>query len=259
MPLSELHVTVSLIAPETTFVPGHATQIGVNLKIRDGWHVYWNGKNDTGTPVRVMLTLPDGFKAGEILWPGPVRHVSAGEILDHVYEGEVTLLIPIEISSTVSSSAGATANISAHIDWVVCREVCVFESIDTQFSLPIFSKDTKPSKDLEKFAASRAALPKPWPTEKPPASISWSEGRVEIATPGANWLAFYPYEGCSTFLDPIKDAEAKGSSLSVRLDPKEPADERRLFGVLAMKPTASGLVEYYLVDCNPRESRSSER
>lgn len=253
---SDLHVAASLIAPETSFVPGHATQIGVHLKIRDGWHVYWNGRNDTGTPVRVSLTLPKGFKAGEILWPGPVRHVSAGEILDHVYEREVTLLIPIEISDTASSLVGSPAKVSAHIDWVVCREVCVFESIDTELSLPLASNGAKPSTDLPKFETSRAALPKPWPTEKPPVSISFQGDRVEIASPGANWLAFYPYEDCTAFLDPIRDAEAERGSLEVRFDTKESTDVRRLFGVLAMKPTASASVEYYVVDAKPSQSRS---
>ena len=48
--------------------------------MQPGWHVYWNGRNDTGTPVRITLTVPEGFAAGDVLWPAPVRHVAAGEI-----------------------------------------------------------------------------------------------------------------------------------------------------------------------------------
>lgn len=250
----KLHVSASLVTPDLSFVPGRATQLGVHLKIRDGWHVYWNGKNDTGTPVRVTLKLPEGFTAGEVLWPGPTRHVSAGDILDHVYEGEVTLLVPIEVSSMVDPTSNPT--ISAHVDWMVCREVCTFESADLRLTRPVSVTDALASEDLPKFAAARAELPKDWPAEQPPADIAWHENWVDIKALNADRLAFYPFEECSAFLNPIGDAEAKGGSLSLRFDPEESATERRLFGVLAVKPTGGTRVEYYRMDAKPRENRS---
>ena len=43
------------------------------------------------------MTLPAGYKAGEMLWPAPARHVSNGGLLDHVYEGRAMILLPVEV------------------------------------------------------------------------------------------------------------------------------------------------------------------
>lgn len=239
------HATARLIASETAFLPGRTTQVGVHLKMQPGWHVYWNGRNDTGTPVRITLKVPEGFVAGEVLWPAPVRHVAAGEILDHVYEREVTLLVPITAPATIKP--GQTAELSAHVDWVVCRTVCVFENEDVNLSLPV-REAAEPSPDLAKFTAARAALPLDWPKEHPPARINWKGEGVEVVAPGAVWLAFYPFDDCSALTNPIGDAERKGDSLSIGLESKPSDVKRRLFGILAMKPTGTERVEYYRVD-----------
>src|SRR4051812_22252125 len=92
---SEDRVRLSLVSEKTAIIPGQVNWIGIQYEIADGWHLYWNGQNDAGSPMEVTPALPDGFTAGDLLWPAPKRHLSDGPLLDHVYEKRVVLLLPV--------------------------------------------------------------------------------------------------------------------------------------------------------------------
>jgi hypothetical protein len=89
--IEENHATPEIILEDDAIAPGGTTWIGVRFKIENGWHLYWNGRNDSGSPPSFAGELPAGYTLGEWLWPAPKRHIAPGDILDHIYEDSVLL------------------------------------------------------------------------------------------------------------------------------------------------------------------------
>ncbi len=97
------HLRATLISEQASFVPGQTTYLGLHMDLDDEWHTYWKGVNVTGYPVVIETEVPEGWTVGETLWPAPKRYESPGGILDHVYEHEATLIIPIHVSESAEA------------------------------------------------------------------------------------------------------------------------------------------------------------
>ena len=91
------HAKAEILFEHEAVSPGMTTRLAIHLDLDPHWHVYWNGRNDTGFPVTPEFDLPPGWSTGEIRWPAPKRHVSDGAILDHIYEDTATLIVPVEV------------------------------------------------------------------------------------------------------------------------------------------------------------------
>ena len=63
----------TLICDVSSFKPGVPFRIGVRLAVAERTHVYWRNPGDSGLPSGVDWTLPDGFTAGPLQWPAPIR------------------------------------------------------------------------------------------------------------------------------------------------------------------------------------------
>ncbi|MBU1675954.1 hypothetical protein KKA85_09260, partial [bacterium] len=119
VPSDDRPVVVSLLRePADTSVERTLT-VAWRFRIADGWHLYWDGLNDSGAPPSIELDLPDGWSAGTLRWPAPQRLVSPGGILDHVYFGELILL------QDLYPAGDDDAGFGARIAWLACREACV--------------------------------------------------------------------------------------------------------------------------------------
>src|SRR5262245_58840073 len=80
-------VKASLVANTTAVVPGKPFTVLVQLKMLDGWHVYWQYGGDSGLPPSAKWQLPEGFTAGPIQWPLPTKHFdSDSDQTTYVYE-----------------------------------------------------------------------------------------------------------------------------------------------------------------------------
>ena len=67
-------VKPSLVADTTAVVAGKPFTVLVQLKVKDGWHVYWQYGGDSGLAPKATWELPEGFTAGPIQWPIPTKH-----------------------------------------------------------------------------------------------------------------------------------------------------------------------------------------
>lgn len=245
------HVTARLICATTALVPGTTNELGIHLTIEPGWHVYWDGTNDSGFPLSAAWTLPEGWQAGAIRWPAPTRHVLPGNILDHVYLDSVTLFVPVEVPG---AGAGATVTISADLNWLECGTVCVPGRQVVTLTLPVAEKGQMPgpSKEAKELEKARGRLPRALPKDKSTVALAWSDGRVEISVPGARELFFYPGNQCTRLSDPVRDGEAKGSRMNLELGKVEGAVKARLQGVLEVRGRGSPWEAiYYEVDSRP--------
>ncbi len=116
-------VQASLLANVSTIKTGEPFVAGVLLKIKPGWHIYWQNPGDSGLPTRVRWTLPEGFTASDLRFPVP-RHIDQpGGLVIYGYTDEVMLMATITPSQ--SATPATSASISAKVDWLCCSEDCV--------------------------------------------------------------------------------------------------------------------------------------
>lgn len=169
---------VELLSETTTLVAGETNTLGLQFRIDKEWHLYYASQNDTGFPPTIeSATLPEGFTLGPIQWPVPTRHVSNGDLLDHIYENEVTLLLPVR----VPTDATGPATISLTLDWLVCKEVCLMGGQTVTLTLPVSKERTPAEVTKGVFARARQAMPRPASEAESRVGMKWDNGRLVLS------------------------------------------------------------------------------
>ncbi|MBX3376831.1 MAG: hypothetical protein KF678_07495 [Phycisphaeraceae bacterium] len=235
----EEHAKVRLISETKALMPGKTAWLALHFEIDDKWHLYWNGINDSGFAPRLNPEFPEGYKAGEFLWPAPKRYVQPGDILDHIYENHVTLMFPVEVPGSVAP--GERVEFKASPEWLVCHDVCLPGGADVKLTLPVVDQDegAPASDDAGLFAKARLRLPKPLPKDNVPVVINVAEGKVSIQAVGAAELAYYPGLNGVVYPSLIKEGQRKGDKLVLSFR-KGTDGASRLKGVLEVKPQEPG-------------------
>lgn len=244
---SSQHVKASLICETTTIQPNSTVHIGVLFQIEKGWHIYWDGQNDSGMPPRFHMMLPDGCTPGEWLWPAPKRHISPGDVLDHVYENEVLLILPIRVGTNVKPGEKIAFRIEA--DWLVCQHMCIPESAKLELEVPITNDRTKPGNHSKYFEIARTTIPKAWPLGLGHAAV-WRGNEITIRGKNAESVAFFPSKSCPEIDNLLKRGQTKGDSISLHF-PKMgelPAPQQRVTGVVELRFKGVKQPVYYSVD-----------
>ena len=114
--------------------------VGVNLKILEGWHIYWENSGEAGSPTKVAWDLPKDSNIGPLRWPAPERFAERGNITTFGYTKEVTLL--------ADASVPTGSSIRAEVRWLVCKDICIPGSALVETSQ--FSANEPLIKDAEK-------------------------------------------------------------------------------------------------------------
>ncbi len=151
------HVTADLIAAASAAVPGKTLTVAVRERMEPGWHTYWANPGDSGEPTSIEWALPDGAKAGPILWPLP-HTIPVGPLVEYGYDDEVLLLTEIE----VPADAAGSMKLAAKVSYLVCKDICVPEETHAELTLPV-ANEAAPSEFAGQIAKAEAALPKPLP------------------------------------------------------------------------------------------------
>ena len=225
------HAKVSVFSEKRTVTRESSVLIGVRFDLEPGWHIYWNGQNETGYPPHVTLDLPEGVRAGETLWPVPKRLVSPGNILDHVYEGHVTLLIPIAVSSEAKPGR---YQIKGEASWLACHEVCVPGKQTFQLSLNVGS-DAEVAQANKEIDETKASLPLTWEQALRGQQIqsSWQEGTLTLTRSGASGMVFFPDTASVPITDLIHAGEVQGDTLRLATQ----ATTGQISGILGIETT----------------------
>lgn len=233
------HVALSLVGETTSLTPGTTAYLAARFEIEPGWHTYWEGLNDTGMPPKLGVSVPPGFEAGAWELPAPHRHVSPGDLLDHVYEGTVLFLVPVSVPADARGEATFTLTAS----WLVCAQACVPEQGTASLTLPVAQAGGAPakSKDAGAFEQSRALMPASPPNQTVLIDVHPTEPEVRVRVENATRLEFYPAGSCATLENALRDGSRKGSSLVLRLDAAElkRATAPRLSGILRVDAPAT--------------------
>lgn len=257
----------TLVSELADLHPGETQLIGVRFDLQPKWHLYWDGQNDTGLPVTLDWELPGGFRAGEIRWPVPTRYTSPGDILDHVYEDRVTLLVPLSVPA--NAQPGSTVTLSVDADWLVCADVCIPGWDTLTLELPVASAGAEkaPGDGFRAIESSRASLPVPLPEKQRDVSVAWSGDELLITPRGAfTRVSFYPSPGSRPVSDLIKSgtttpSESRSLRLTINADASPVGDVRTeealVRGVIDLERGKDRPRVAYLIELNLAEPGAS--
>ncbi len=247
----EPHVRLELVSDHASIGPGQAFNLGLSFDIDPGWHMYWNGKNDTGYAPSFTITAPDGFELGEARWPAPKRHVSPGDILDHVYADRVTIIVPV--SAPEALDEGSPVEFSVVSDWLVCEAVCIPEEGEAELTIEAGGARASEKQTLALFEATRARLPRPAPDSvwspgdgEPPFRVIGSQGTkpmLLILAAGADRVRFMPGADCPAIPDLIAEGDKAGAQLLLPVESHD--DYYRVTGIVEVV-TEDGSAFYWL-------------
>ena len=146
----------SIFLPEkTAFVPGETTWLAFAQELEPNWHVYWKNPGDSGLPLELNWTLPDGFNAGDVVYPTPER-IPVGPLANFGHHGAPVFLVPITVDENVTG-ADATLNVSA--TWLICEEICVPETGDFELTMPVADEAENFPLGVIKIKEARSATP----------------------------------------------------------------------------------------------------
>ena len=122
------------------------------------WHGYWKNPGDAGLGMQLNWTLPEGWEAGEPLYPVPTRLIQplpgSDGLMNHIYKGAYSVLIPLKVPDRFDASAAVPIALDA--TWLACTdEICVPEKGAFTGLVPV---EPIKRKDV-RFAEWRAAIP----------------------------------------------------------------------------------------------------
>ena len=191
-------IEAELVPMSKWAAPGSTAVVAVKQTIQPGWHTYWRNPGDSGGATTLTWTLPQGVRAGDIVWPVPERQRIAG-LMNYGYSGEVWLPVTIEVPA--SARAGSVLPLTVKASFFVCSaEMCVPDELTLRLDLPV--RDGAAPLDRRHGRAITAVLenaPRPAGIE---ARIALENGVLTLAAAGGPLAGrdpgpsyFFPYEG----------------------------------------------------------------
>ena len=231
-------VVITLETVPKNATPGDSVTLVWKFDLATDWHLYWAGRNDTGFPPLIDLELPAGWVAGGLQWPVPERHVSAGDILDHVYFGELVLIQ--KLGAPDDAQTGSQVEIKADIQWLACKDMCVPGRTGLTASIPVRSN----ADSFEPNSASKAAARLPAQLPDGILETRWEAAIFHIHGPGARRLTFMPTDDCGQLVDLLKDGQAERLALRFKLKGETVGPVRGLITI----EQESGIPRTYRID-----------
>src|SRR2546421_8786145 len=138
-------VQADALANVSAVVPGEPFLVGVRLKMQPHWHTYWKYPGDAGIPTDIKWELPEGWRAGGIQWPIPLKLQEPGDIQIYGYHDEVLL---IQQSTPAKNVTGPAVKLSAKVNWLVCEKICIPGDAVLTLSLPSAATNSPANTDL---------------------------------------------------------------------------------------------------------------
>jgi thiol:disulfide interchange protein DsbD len=215
-------VKVSLLSARATVHPGERFTVAIRQKIPSGWHTYWRNPGDSGGPMNVTWDLPAGASASALEWPTP-KVLRYGPLVNYAYTGEALLLANV----TAPQNSGPLA-LKAHLDWVVCRDVCIPEEADVVLTVAVGAVSTDNPQGAKTIDAARARLPEKAGFD---ARLAAADGKYVLTARGAGLAQARKIE----FL-PFEAGKIDGAAAQTNI---KSADEVRL----TLEPYVSGQIE----------------
>lgn len=254
------HTRVTLVAENSSVEPGGTITFAAVFDIDKDWHIYWEGQNDTGqAPKFDTANLPAGVKLGEIGWPVPHRHVLPGDMVDHIYEKQAVVLLPLKVA--VDAKPGTAFAFEIPLEWMECANVCRIASatLKAEFTVVEKAADAKPGTGAATIAAARKAMPAPLAKDSP-VSVIVKGANLTITAKGADSIAFMPHLSSTELADLANQGEAKGDTLTASLIETKsgPTQQLPIVGIVAVRQGKITLYSWVDTAAKPEKKAESD-
>lgn len=116
--------------------------LGVQIEADAGWHFYWAGIGTELLEPTLTWELPEGYSVEAVNHPEPTLF-DYGGILGYGYDGRTVFLYRFvrEKDSVIEYGLGGALEVSATVDYVLCKEVCIFGSESVSLEWRISEED----------------------------------------------------------------------------------------------------------------------
>ena len=237
--LAQTQVRASLVAADASIQPGRPITVALRLQHKEHWHTYWINPG-TGLATSLAWKLPEGWKAGDILWPAPkVLRDKKGNVTGNGYEDD--LLLPVTLTPPADLKPGSRVQLKATADWLMCEDVCIPGNTEVSLTLLVTTEPPVPAAEWgARIGAVLARLPRADPGWAVSASrvggditlaVKAAGGSGPAHAPGA--LHFFAADGLVAYdLPQVLSAEGGIYTLKLKADASAPADAKRLVGVV---------------------------
>ncbi len=127
-------VVASLVSSHDSVAPGETVQLALRTILDPSWHTYWRNPGDSGEPVQLTWTLPDGWQTGNIVWPLPMA-IPTGPIINYGFEGAP--LFPVDLIVPPDAVPGTVQTIALDFYYLVCKDICIPEDGSASIELMV--------------------------------------------------------------------------------------------------------------------------
>ena len=238
-------VDVRVLMGQVGARPGSDILLGLQLRMKPGWHTYWQNPGDSGQPTTWAVRGPEGTMAGPVRWPTPER-LPAGPLMSYGYKTETVLLREVRIPKNLAP--GTNLSLISDVTWLECADVCLPGKARLRLEIPIQAGAGPDRAHQNLLLSYEKRVPKPLPpawTWEP----KFSSTQVSFVLRKAGSLDpvyFFPAPGVRLAFAEAQVFSREGNDLRATLRPDPAAGPiTALAGVLVFR-TGEGLHAYRL-------------
>lgn len=138
------HAAADWLAASSSYEAGKTVKTGIRLVMDKGWHTYWSNPGEGGMQLSVKWELPEGWTAGEVEHPVPIRFMT-GDLPGFGYEG--TVIFPVTLTPPAGASGSVT--LKAKVSWLTCNDsACIPGNADLEMTLDAGKVSATPDSGL---------------------------------------------------------------------------------------------------------------
>lgn len=124
------HARLRLISAAPAAGEAESLAFGLQFQLPEGWKIYWRSPGDAGYPPSLDTGGSSNLAALEMDWPVPHRFELFG-LQTFGYEDEVVFPLTLH-----PETPGKAVELTAHVSFLVCEEICVPHEEQVSLSLP---------------------------------------------------------------------------------------------------------------------------
>ncbi len=197
--------------------PRRERWLGIRFRLHEGWHIYWRNPGDSGGPPSVSWDAPPGVTLDEFEWPAP-RRISLSHLVNYGYTGDVVLPVRVRVDATARLRAPIT--LTAHVRWLVCRDVCVPGNATLRLHWPLATDERASVGEWHRrIEAAVAAVPEVAPASwRPTVDVDRDGFLLHVhPDPPADRATFFPLDPAQIDDAAPQQVESLAGELRIRL------------------------------------------
>lgn len=122
------------ILPKTTTVDrSDEVLIGLEIDLEPGWQFYSENPGEFGVAPECDWTASHNLAEASIYWPKPTRYLYSTDPLVTTLGYKGLTLLPVVLEP---EQASEELTVRLDLEYAVCAEICIFDAVDLQLTLP---------------------------------------------------------------------------------------------------------------------------